>query len=144
MNLQKKNVKQIYNLPDETVFCKKCVVSNQRPRITYNENGVCSACLWTEFKRTMINWDKKEKELEELCNKFRSKDGSWDVVVPSSGGKDSALVAHQLKERYGMACLRSFKTHFTCNHINSTFNNYMEDEKIIINLLTLLISNLVI
>ena len=30
----------------------------------------------------------------------------------------------------GMACLRHFKTHLTYNNVNSSFNNYMEDEKI--------------
>ena len=95
------NLKKI-NPEEKIIYCKRCVVSNQRPRITFNENGVCSACLWTEFKRTMINWDKKEKELEELCNKFRSKDGSWDVIVPGSGGKDSSYVSYILKKKYGM------------------------------------------
>ena len=89
--------------PDEKIiYCKKCVVSNQRPRITFNENGVCSACLWTEFKRTVIDWDKKEKELEKVCDKFRSKDGSWDVIIPGSGGKDSSYVSYVLKKKYGM------------------------------------------
>ena len=40
--------------------------------------------------------------LRLLLEKHRSKDGSWDVVVPSSGGKDSAFVAHMLKYKYNM------------------------------------------
>lgn len=40
--------------------------------------------------------------MEELCNKFRRNDGTYDVIVPSSGGKDSFYVAHQLKYKYGM------------------------------------------
>ena len=40
-----------------------------------------------------IDWDEREKELEELCNKHRKNDGSYDVIVPSSGGKDSAALA---------------------------------------------------
>ncbi len=78
------------------------MVSNQRPRITFNDDGICSACLWTEFKRTVIDWDKKEKELEEVCDKFRSKDGSWDIIIPGSGGKDSGHVSYIMKKKFGM------------------------------------------
>jgi N-acetyl sugar amidotransferase len=83
-------------------FCRVCVVSNQRPRISFDENGICSACQFADYKNNVINWDKRESKLRELCNKHRSKDESYDVIVPSSGGKDSNYVAHMLKEKYGM------------------------------------------
>lgn len=94
--------KQFDELPKEVEFCSNCVVSNQRPRTYLNENGVCSACEWAYEKDHIIDWDSRQKELQELCDRFRSKDGSFDVVVPGSGGKDSGFVAHQLKHRYGM------------------------------------------
>jgi len=82
-------------------FCKKCVISNQRPRIIFDENGICSACNYVEEKKK-IDWDKRERELQNLCNKFRSRNGNYDVIVPGSGGKDSAYVAHVLKHKYNM------------------------------------------
>ncbi len=91
-----------YNLPDEVVYCKKCTISNQRPRITFNEEGICSACQFAELKKNGIDWEQRERELIELCDRYRKSDGSYDVIVPSSGGKDSAFVAHQLKYKYGM------------------------------------------
>lgn len=91
-----------YNLPLEVRYCARCVISNQRPRIHFDEQGVCSACRFAEFKKTGIDWAAREKELLELLDQHRSKDGSYDVIVPSSGGKDSAFVAHQLKYKYGM------------------------------------------
>lgn len=94
--------KQVGILPDEVSYCKNCVISNQRPRITFNEEGVCSACQNTWYKEHGIDWDLREKELEELLDKYRRNDGYWDVVVPSSGGKDSIFVAHQLKHKWGM------------------------------------------
>ncbi|MFN5884929.1 MAG: N-acetyl sugar amidotransferase, partial [Bacteroidota bacterium] len=94
--------KQLDKLPKEVKFCKKCVVSNQRPRITFDEEGVCSACRYAEEKDNGIDWIAREKELRAVCDKFRSKDGSYDCIVPSSGGKDSGFVAHQLKYEYGM------------------------------------------
>ena len=34
--------KQITKLPKKVLWCKECVISNQRPRITFDEKGVCS------------------------------------------------------------------------------------------------------
>ena len=100
--IEYKDTQNKYNLPSEVVYCIKCTVSNQRPRITFDENGVCAACQYAEFKKTKINWKERDQELQELCDKYRKNDGSYDVIVPSSGGKDSAFVAYQLKYKYGM------------------------------------------
>ena len=94
---------QLAKLPKEVKFCKECVMSNQRPRIEFDENGVCNACNYAHKKFDGgIDWDKREKELRALLDKHRSKDGSFDCLVPGSGGKDSVVVAHQLKYKYGM------------------------------------------
>lgn len=97
----KRDLIKMYNLPTEIKFCKKCTISNQRPRITLDENGVCSACNYSVHKR-QLDWESREKELRELCNRHRKNDGSYDVIVPCSGGKDGGFVAHQLKYEYGM------------------------------------------
>jgi N-acetyl sugar amidotransferase len=94
--------KQLDELPKQVVFCKNCVVSNQRPRISFNEQGICSACQWAYEKDHQVDWGAREAELRELCDKHRKGDGSFDCVVPGSGGKDSAFTAHQLKYRFGM------------------------------------------
>lgn len=101
MKIQKKDVLHKYNLPEKVCYCKKCTISNQRPRITFDENGVCSACNYAKYK-SEIDWNEREQELQALCDRYRSKDGSWDVIVPCSGGKDGGFVAHQLKYKYGM------------------------------------------
>ncbi|MCS3765318.1 N-acetyl sugar amidotransferase [Bradyrhizobium centrosematis] len=100
--MQKQNVVSKYNLPLTVRFCKLCTVSNQRPRITFDEEGICSACSFARFKREKINWEERERELTELCDRFRRRDGEFDVIVPCSGGKDGSFVAHQLKYKYGM------------------------------------------
>ena len=99
------------------VFCKKCVISNQRPSsvvefnedsiskkhtIELDEKGVCSACNYAELKSNNIDWEKREQELNLLCDKFRSRNGSYDCVIPGSGGKDSAFTSHILKYKYNM------------------------------------------
>ena len=94
--------RQMPTLPKEITFCKRCVVSNQRPRLLLGEDGVCGACKYNRLKRDEVDWSSREQELRELCNLHRRNDGGYDVVVPSSGGKDSSRVAHELKYLYGM------------------------------------------
>lgn len=106
-----------YGLPAEVKFCKRCVISNQRPNATveyqhtadskkktihFDEEGVCDACRVAEKKKNEINWDLREAELKELCGRYRKNDGSYDCLVPGSGGKDSFYTSHILKYKYGM------------------------------------------
>lgn len=93
---------QIDKLPKEVFYCSKCVNPNQRPRLQFDENRVCAACNYAYEKDHLIDWKKREDELLGLLDKYRSKDGSYDAIVPSSGGKDSGYVAHNLKYVYGM------------------------------------------
>lgn len=112
----KKKLDAYYGLPSKVEFCTKCVMSNQRPTSTaefkhtkeskkdtmnFDQNGVCDACLMHEIKDN-INWGMREKELIELLDKHRKNDGSYDCLVPGSGGKDSAYQAHILKYKYKM------------------------------------------
>ncbi|MDP6579465.1 MAG: N-acetyl sugar amidotransferase [Vicinamibacterales bacterium] len=94
--------RQLGNQPSDVVFCRRCVVSNQRPRITFDEEGVCSACRFAHEKHHVVDWEQRGLELRELCERHRRTDGRYDVIVPGSGGKDSAAVAHKLKHDYGM------------------------------------------
>ena len=103
--IDNKNVLERYNLPEEVIFCKMCTMSNQRPRITFDADGVCSACNFSVMKNTLFDWSQREKELVELCKKYKRTDGGFEVLVPASGGKDSAFVAHMLKYKYGMKVL---------------------------------------
>jgi N-acetyl sugar amidotransferase len=105
-----------YGLPEDVKFCTKCVMSNQRPTsaiefkhnkeskkttMNFDEHGVCDACRTAEIKDN-INWGMREKELIKLLDKHRKNDGSYDCLVPGSGGKDSAYQAHVLKYKYNM------------------------------------------
>jgi N-acetyl sugar amidotransferase len=105
-----------YGLPEEVVFCKRCVMSNQRPASTpefkhtinskkitlrIDEEGICDACRQAEIKEG-IDWKKREEELLVLLDRYRRNDGYYDCIVPGSGGKDSSFQAHVLKYKYGM------------------------------------------
>ena len=106
-----------YGLPKQDKYCKKCVISNQRPNssiehqhlktdqkstIFFDQEGVCDACRFAEKKSQFIDWDKRDEELRALCDRHRSKDGSYDCISPGSGGKDSFYASHILKTKYGM------------------------------------------
>jgi len=74
---------------------------SSRPRIGFDDDGVCNACRWAEKKKE-VDWDKRWRDLEHLCDKFRRDDGRWDVVVPCSGGKDGSYVAFKLRDEFHM------------------------------------------
>ena len=85
-----------------TVFwCKNCLNMSTRPRIEFDERGWCNACCWMEEKRN-LDWDKRQRELREFLEKYRSTTNGFDCVVPVSGGKDGSYVAYNLKHKYGM------------------------------------------
>ena len=62
-----------------------------RPRITFDSDGRCTACLWVEQKQK-IDWDDRFKQLAELLNRHRRNDRNFDCLVPMSGGKDGSYV----------------------------------------------------
>ena len=105
-----------YGLPKDVVFCRSCVISNQRPNsavefkhtkdsqkttIHFGTDGICDACRVAQEKKE-IDWQERERRLIGLCERFRSRNGSYDCVVPGSGGKDSFYAAHILRHKYGM------------------------------------------
>lgn len=95
--------RQLWALPQEVKFCKRCVMSNQRPRIQFDAEGICSPCRYAEKKaKKQIDREKRKEQFLRLLDRRRNKDGSYDVVVPCSGGKDSSTIAHRLKHEYGM------------------------------------------
>ena len=80
------------------IYCKKCVMPSTRPGISFNEEGVCSACQAYE-KRKSIDWEARWNEFKVLCNKYRGMNGDGpDCAIAVSGGKDSHFQVHLMKE----------------------------------------------
>lgn len=112
---RKSNWRAENGLPRRVVFCQRCVISNQRPMstvefrnqnktkdtINIDANGICDACRYAESKAS-IDWDSRNEQLLRILEKYRKTDGSYDCIVPSSGGKDSSFTAHILKTKYDM------------------------------------------
>ena len=65
-------------------YCTKCLMPDTRPGIKFVD-GVCIACIHNE-KQKETDWNKRWKELESLCEKYRGKNGNgWDCAIAVSG-----------------------------------------------------------
>ncbi len=85
--------------------CKSCLNMSTRPRIKFDQNGVCNACNWVEEKKK-INWKKREEILIRSIEKVKkNKKSDFDCIVPVSGGKDGSYVSHTLKNKYNLNIL---------------------------------------
>ena len=79
-------------------YCRNCVYPETKPDLTFDEDGVCDACRFANVKDA-TDWDSRRKELVEIFNKFKNKDGSnYDCIIgsicphssgPYSGGRQT-------------------------------------------------------
>lgn len=83
-------------------YCKKCLTPSSRPRIVFDKDGVCNACIHAVDKYKNIDWAARRKEFLSILDQYRRSDGYWDCIVPWSGGKDSSSIAYKLKFEFGM------------------------------------------
>ena len=112
-------LKTYYGLPRKVIFCKKTLISNQRPNssleffskskdkkktLNIDKNNISDTWKYSRIKKK-IDFKKREKKLLELLDLHRGKYGKYDCIVPGSGGKDSCYAAHILKTKYGMSPL---------------------------------------
>ena len=77
-------------------YCKRCMMPDTKPRIKFDENGICNPCRIFE-DRKKIDWKKRYSQLEELCNRYRKGKG-YDCIIPVSGGKDSHFQVYMMKK----------------------------------------------
>jgi N-acetyl sugar amidotransferase len=79
-------------------YCKHCVMPDTKPDLRLDDEGVCNACRSYE-NRKEVDWDARQKQLLQLLEKYRSRDGSnWDCIVPVSGGKDSTYQVIRMQQ----------------------------------------------
>ncbi len=79
-------------------YCTRCVMPETKPDLFIDEDGVCRACRNFD-QRAGIDWDARRTELDQLLDKYRSKEGTnYDCIVPVSGGKDSTFQVIKLLE----------------------------------------------
>lgn len=95
-------------------YCKKCILPNTKPDLTFDCSGICSACN-NYAKRKYICWTERKEKLINILDKYKSKDGSnWDCIIPVSGGKDSTYQVIKIKELgYNPLCVVVTTCHLT-------------------------------
>jgi len=69
-------------------YCKICLYPDTKPDLTFDSEGVCSACRAYEA-RGKVDWKAREEEFHELVNWAKGKHAEYDCIIPVSGGKDS-------------------------------------------------------
>lgn len=84
-------------------YCSKCVMPSTRPGITFNKEGVCSACQSYEHRKN-VDYSQRWEELMVLCDRYRGMNGpnGYDCMVAVSGGKDSHFQVYTMKIVMGM------------------------------------------
>lgn len=85
-------------------YCKKCLFPETKPDLSFNDEGVCSACIASAEKNIGIDWKKRAKDFEEIVNFYKKPVGEigYDCIIPVSGGKDSTYQAYFMKYVCGM------------------------------------------
>lgn len=77
--------------------CKQCILPESYPFVDFDAAGVCRYCR--NWRRISV---KGPEALRAAVEPYRSSDGSPDVIVAFSGGRDSCYGLHYVKKVLGM------------------------------------------
>ena len=85
-------------------YCQQCLFPETKPDLSFNKDGICSACIAAESKDKDIDWESRREDFFKIVEKYKLPEGSlgWDCLIPVSGGKDSTYQAWFMKEIAGM------------------------------------------
>jgi N-acetyl sugar amidotransferase len=72
-----------------------------RPRVVFDETGQCNACKWHFGDKLKIDWSERKREFTDVVASHK-RHPAYDCIVPFSGGKDSATIAHRLRSEYDL------------------------------------------
>jgi asparagine synthetase B (glutamine-hydrolysing) len=82
---------------DRLKRCVKCILPETYPFVNFDAQGICHYCrTWKKIE------PKGQQALFDAVEPYRSKDGSPDVIVAYSGGRDSSYGLHYVKKVLGM------------------------------------------
>lgn len=86
-------------------ICKKCVLPETYPGISFDHSGVCNYCndhISKSDESGTTTLFSKEEELIEFLQRYKQLHGKYDVLVPISGGVDSSAALINLVNKYGL------------------------------------------
>jgi N-acetyl sugar amidotransferase len=82
-------------------YCKKCLQTDTRPGIVFDDDGVCMACRNAE-KRNNVDWHERSRELDKIVMWAKSRSDGYDCAIGVSGGKDSTFQALFARDQLGL------------------------------------------
>lgn len=81
--------------------CTVCTRPETHETIEFDNEGVCNICRGHEYKKSQIDWEDRKKQLLEMVQQYRGK-GTYDCLVPFSGGKDSTFILWYVVKELGL------------------------------------------
>lgn len=82
--------------------CIKCTLPITWETLYFDNEGVCNICGNWNTKLKEINWNEREKLLIKMLEEVKQKKGTYDCIVPFSGGKDSTYTLWAIVRKYGL------------------------------------------
>jgi len=102
--------------------CKKCLLPENYPGITFNEEGICNYC--ESYKKKKY---KGKEELDRFLEPFRNKHEKYDCVVGVSGGRDSSYMLYYLVKKCNLRVLAYTADHGFVTEVAKTNMKKMAD-----------------
>lgn len=69
-------------------YCRRCIIPDTRPNITFDAEGVCDACR-SHDRKAAIDWAVRAAAFRDVAEHAKARSRGYDCIVPVSGGKDS-------------------------------------------------------
>jgi tRNA(Ile)-lysidine synthase TilS/MesJ len=109
-------------------ICSKCVLDENFPGISFNDNGVCIFCQRHKKKEEQRELrEKYKKKFDEIIEK-NNQGNNYDCLVAYSGGKDSTYTLYLMKKKYNLNILALsydnwFQSETALNNIKQVVKN---------------------
>ena len=87
-------------------YCSTCCMPDTKPGVVLDEQGRCNGCRSSEIKKH-VDWDKRWQSLVKIADEIKQNrsEGSYDCLVPVSGGKDGWYQTYVMSEILGLITL---------------------------------------
>jgi hypothetical protein len=81
--------------------CTKCVLPENYPGISFNDEGTCNYCIdWKEKK--YLGTKVLKQKINEHLNKYKERNKKYDCIVALSGGRDSSYLLYHCVKKLGL------------------------------------------
>lgn len=107
--------------------CKRCILNNNYPNISFDQQGICNYCNhFDKYKEDIENKKYLKKIFKERLKTQKGK-YDYDCLVGISGGKDSSYILYMLKEKYNLKILSyTYDNGFLSDYAKKNIKNLIE------------------